>query len=95
MKISPTIIHSYKKHVYIARTKLRYLYYTLRCLGANNLKLWRAHAFIRTSPNILINWISAFIDDEAHIDEQKYRTVINSVNYYGLLDVQKCLEELT
>ena len=95
LKISPTIIYSSKKHVYIARVKSRYLYYTLRRLGANNSKLWRAQAFIRKSPNILINWISAFTDDEGHIDKQKYRVIINSVNYYGVLDIQKMLRKIS
>ncbi len=90
----PFIVSPRKKNVYVARIRSKYLYSLLKHLDANNSRSWRASAFIEMGSRVLINWLSAFIDDEGYIDTQKYRIVINSVNYYGLLDIHKMLESL-
>ena len=76
--VKPVIIYSTKKNVYIARVKSRNLYYSLVMYGAGSSKEWRAYSFINSSTKVILNWISAFIDDEGHIDKNKYRIIINS-----------------
>ncbi len=66
----------------------------LKYLGANGSRKWRALVFIGMKPKTRVNWLSAFIDDEGYVDKQKYRIILNSVNYYGLSDIHKMLKSL-
>ena len=90
----PIIIHPTKKNVLVARVKSKYLFYLLKRLGTGDSREWRASAFLNSGKEVLVNWLSAFIDDEGYLDQVKHRIVLNSVNYNGLRDVQSMLNIL-
>jgi len=88
----PTIIRRSSKNVIVARIKSKNLYEKLGALGAGKSREWRIPQTFTNNSNIFLEWLSAFIDDEAYIDTDKNRIIINSVNKNGLNQICNTLK---
>ena len=88
----PTVIRRDNKNVFVVRIKSKSLYKKLIALGAGKSHEWTIPLIFTNNSEVFIEWLSAFIDDEAYIDNNKNRIIINSINNVGLSQICNTLK---
>ena len=79
----------------IVYIKAKWVFERIALLGGGDSRNWFvSDAIVNANNSIIAAWLKAFFDDEAHVDIQRSRICVNSVNKIGLLQVQQLLKKI-
>ena len=73
----------------------KWVFQRIQSFGGGSSRSWFVSKEVfKADKEIVVEWLKAFFDDEAHVDLLRKRIVVNSVNEVGLRQVQKLLKSV-